>query len=282
MGGARLLDRGTVRGVGPVRAAEPGRRLATLHPGRGSPGTLLPRRLPTHAPLSAGPRKLGFQARPWCRLCASCRPGGEQLMPPGVLQGGPRAAPALLRGLPSRGGRQSQAQPCPGVHLLWPLLWGLACWGAVGTRPRCLRGRVRLAPRRLLGPQTSSRLQQADTVSSGVWRPGAGLRGQGSGSGSQGSCLGLRSSPAQTTDPGFSPASHQRKSRWLGGSHSKGQGPQRSGAPHPVEGGANPPLRDWVDDRLLGRPPFHFRRWAVLPGADTPACRANLAHCLSV
>lgn len=265
-----------------MRAAEPGRRLATLHPWE---------RLPRHPPAPTAPHPRSPLCRP-----QKARVSGQALvqtlrqLPPGWraadASGGPARRPPRSP-CTAQGPAQPGRTPEPGPALPWrasalAAALGPGLLGGRGHTATMPQGEVRLAPRRLLGPQTSSRLQQADTVSSGVWRPGAGLRGQGSGSGSQGSCLGLRSSPAQTTDPGFSPASHQRKSRWLGGSHSEGQGPQRSGAPHPVEGGANPPLRDWVDDRLLGRPPFHFRRWAVLPGADTPACRANLAHCLSV
>lgn len=271
-GCARLLDGGQ---PGCGTPAGCGARTETGHP---PPRERLPARAPLCRPLKARVSGQALVPTP-CQL----PPAGEQLTPPGDLQGGPTQPPTLLRGLPSRGGRQGQARPRPGVGLLWPLPWGLACWGAVGTRPRRLGGRVRLAPflapRRLLGPQTSSRLQRADTASSGVW-----LRGQGSGSGSQGSCLGLHSPPAQTPDPGFSPASHQWKSCRLGGSHSERRGPQRSGPPHPVEGGANPALRDWADDRPVPGPlstsaggPAEGARSSSGPGADTPACRANLA-----
>lgn len=205
-------------------------------------------------------------------------------MPPGVLQGGPRAAPALLRGLPSQGRRQSQAQPCPGVHLLWPLLWGLACWGAVGTRPRCLRGRYAwlrdaswdLRPalrcsRRTRCPQESG--AQAQVSGARVQVPGPRAAAWAS----------VLHPPRPPTLASPRLRTRGRAAGWE--------------APTPRDRDPRGPVLHTLSRAgrtLLCATGVMTAFWAGPlstsaggpcsrgPGADTPACRANLAHCLSV
>lgn len=114
MGGAWLLDRGTVRSVGPVRAAEPGRRLATLHPWE---------RLPRHppAPMAPHPRS------PLCRP-QKARVSGQALvqtlrqLPPGWraadASGGPARRPPRSP-CTAQGPAQPGQTPEPGPALPW-------------------------------------------------------------------------------------------------------------------------------------------------------------------
>lgn len=171
MRGMRSSQIGGCLGCGTPEGCRTRKETAHPPPRERPPSTRLPRRLPTRAPPSAGPRTLGFQLRPWCRL--------HQLLPPRraadgpgdlglVLRGGPRAAPLGLHGSgASPTGADARARPSPplAMGLLWSPLWGRACWGAVCTTPRCLGGRARLAPflapRHLPGSQTSPRLQNS-------------------------------------------------------------------------------------------------------------------------